>query len=69
VLDFFTRLSRLSRIINVGDLDLKTFSNASDKFHVTAGTSVSGTLTVTTFFTNSAATAATTPVAAKTVTH
>ena len=69
VLDFFTRLSRLSRIINVGDLDLKTFTNSSDKFHVTPGTSVSGTLMVTTFFTNPATPVAPAPVAAKTVTH
>jgi type IV pilus assembly protein PilO len=69
VLDFFTRLSRLSRIINVGDLDLKTFTSSADKFHVTPGTSVGGTLTVTTFFTKPASQAAVTPAAAKTVTH
>lgn len=49
--DFFARLSRLSRIINVGDL---TFG-AVDAKHGTGyparpGTSVSGSCTVTTFF-------------------
>jgi len=49
--DFFARLSRLSRIINVGDL---TFSGLSDpskaKFPVRPGTTVQGKCTVTTFF-------------------
>jgi len=49
--DFFTRLSRLSRIINVGDL---TFTGLADpskaRFPVRPGTTVSGTCTVTTFF-------------------
>jgi Tfp pilus assembly protein PilO len=49
--DFFSRLSRLSRIINVGDL---TFSGLSDakgsKYPVRPGTTVTGTCTVTTFF-------------------
>ncbi len=49
--DFFARLSRLSRIINVGDL---TFSGLSDptkaKFPVRPGTTVTGVCTVTTFF-------------------
>jgi type IV pilus assembly protein PilO len=49
--DFFARLSRLSRIINVGDL---TFSSVDAKsgngYPVRPGTSVSGTCTVTTFF-------------------
>ena len=49
--DFFSRLSRLSRIINVGDL---TFSGLSDpskaKYPVRPGTTVQGTCTVTTFF-------------------
>src|SRR5271170_492920 len=53
VLDFFSRLGRLSRIINVGDLKLSSIgSNAGGKFHMAAGTSVTGTFTVTTFFTN-----------------
>jgi type IV pilus assembly protein PilO len=49
--DFFARLSRLSRIINVGDL---TFAGLSDpskaKFPVRPGTTVQGKCTVTTFF-------------------
>jgi Tfp pilus assembly protein PilO len=49
--DFFSRLSRLSRIINVGDL---TFSGLSDptkgKYPMRPGTTVQGTCTVTTFF-------------------
>jgi len=49
--DFFARLSRLSRIINVGDL---TFTGLSDpknsKFPVRPGTTVTGTCLVTTFF-------------------
>jgi Tfp pilus assembly protein PilO len=49
--DFFSRLSRLSRIINVGDL---TFSGLADtsksKYPVRPGTTVTGTCTVTTFF-------------------
>ena len=49
--DFFARLSRLSRIINVGDL---TFSGLTDprnsKFPVRPGTTVTGKCLVTTFF-------------------
>jgi Tfp pilus assembly protein PilO len=49
--DFFARLSRLSRIINVGDL---TFAGLTDPtkatFPVRPGTTVVGTCTVTTFF-------------------
>jgi type IV pilus assembly protein PilO len=49
--DFFARLSRLSRIINVGDL---TFTGLSDpskaRFPVRPGTTVTGSCTVTTFF-------------------
>jgi type IV pilus assembly protein PilO len=49
--DFFARLSRLSRIINVGDL---TFSGLSDpskaRYPVRPGTTVQGTCLVTTFF-------------------
>jgi len=53
LLDFFTRLSRLSRIINVGDLTLKGIgeNQGAQKFHLTPGTSVTGTFTITTFFT------------------
>jgi type IV pilus assembly protein PilO len=54
VLDFFSRLGRLSRIINVGDLKLDAMKTGS-KFRVAPGTSVTGTFTVTTFFTQPAA--------------
>lgn len=52
VLDFFSQLGRLSRIINVGDLKLSNISKSQNaKFHMTPGTSVGGTFTITTFFT------------------
>jgi Tfp pilus assembly protein PilO len=55
VLDFFGRLSRLSRIINVGDL---TFDDADKprgaKYVTRPGTTVSGIFTATTYFTKSA---------------
>lgn len=55
VLDFFSRLGRLSRIINVGDLKLGEIgTRTGTKFHMAAGTSVTGTFTITTFFTNPA---------------
>jgi type IV pilus assembly protein PilO len=55
VLDFFARLGRLSRIINVGDLKLAAMGrDASAKFRMTTGTSVTGTFTITTFFTHAA---------------
>jgi type IV pilus assembly protein PilO len=56
VLDFFSRMGRLSRIINVGDLKLAavTGRSAGSRFRVTPGTSVSGNFTITTFFTGSA---------------
>ena len=67
VLDFFSRLGRLSRIINVGDLKLSgvTKGNAG-KFRMTPGTSVNGTFTITTFFTQAPAAPAAqaTPVSA-----
>jgi type IV pilus assembly protein PilO len=53
MLDFFGRLGRLSRIINIGDLKL-TALTGSGNFHMTPGTSVNGTFTMTTFFTNPA---------------
>ncbi len=62
VLDFFSRLGRLSRIINVGDLKLSALGTGNNgKFHMVSGTSVTGTFTITTFFTSaaSAGTAAT----------
>jgi type IV pilus assembly protein PilO len=66
VLDFFSRLGRLSRIINVGDLKLTGWGgNTSTRFRVTAGTSVTGVFTITTFFTNATeGQAAPTPTAA-----
>jgi Tfp pilus assembly protein PilO len=47
--DFFSRLSRLSRIINVGDLSFSGLSGNS-KFPVRPGTTVSGKCVITTFF-------------------
>jgi len=55
VLDFFARMGRLSRIINVGDLKLSGLNPAQggqNKFHLAAGTTVTGSFTITTFFTN-----------------
>jgi len=55
ILDFFGRLSRLSRIINVGDL---TFDDPDKprgaKYVVRPGTTVSGIFTATTYFTKPA---------------
>ena len=55
ILDFFSRLSRLSRIINVGDL---TFADPATsrgpKYPIRPGTTVSGIFTATTFFTKPA---------------
>jgi type IV pilus assembly protein PilO len=67
VLDFFSKLGRLSRIINVGDLKLSAIgTNKNTKFRLVPGTSVTGTFTVTTFFTNPAEqTSATTTKGAK----
>jgi type IV pilus assembly protein PilO len=49
--DFFARLSRLSRIINVGDLSFTGLADPSKaKFPVRPGTTVEGKCTVTTFF-------------------
>jgi type IV pilus assembly protein PilO len=56
VLDFFARMGRLSRIINVGDLKLAGLNPTAAKYRMSAGTTVSGTFTITTFFTNSAGT-------------
>jgi type IV pilus assembly protein PilO len=54
ILDFFGRLSRLSRIINVGDLvfaEPGSSSNKGTKYPIRPGTTVSGVFTATTFFT------------------
>ncbi|MGD0839999.1 MAG: type 4a pilus biogenesis protein PilO [Candidatus Acidiferrales bacterium] len=49
--DFFARLSRLSRIINVGDLSFGAVDPARGPgFTARPGTSVTGTCTITTFF-------------------
>ncbi len=54
ILDFFSRLSRLSRIINVGDLVFNEPGSAKGtKYPLRPGTTVSGAFNVTTFFTKS----------------
>jgi type IV pilus assembly protein PilO len=64
VLDFFSRLGRLSRIINVGGLRLGSIAKGNGcKFRMNPGTSVNGTFTITTFFTQPAPAQAT-PVSA-----
>lgn len=56
VLDFFSKLGRLSRIINVGDLKLASISSktGTTNFHMVPGTSVTGVMTITTFFSKTA---------------
>jgi|SRR5690348_8543447 len=63
VLDFFSQLGRLSRIINVGDLKLSGLkqNQSGEKFRMTPGSSVTGTFTITTFFTEAAQTQAPAP--------
>src|SRR5713226_4593597 len=52
ILDFFSRLGRLSRIINVGDLSFAGLGDSrGGKYPVRSGTTVTGTFTATTFFT------------------
>lgn len=52
VLDFFGRLSRLSRIINVGDLQFQDPDTAKGtKYPLRPGTTVAGVFTATTYFT------------------
>lgn len=52
ILDFFGRLGRLSRIINVGDLSFADpGASKGAKYPVRPGTTVSGIFTATTFFT------------------
>src|SRR6267154_62307 len=64
VLDFFGRLGRLSRIINVGDLTFDDPDKSkSGKFPMRPGTTVSGIFTATTFFTKPADTVAAAPAA------
>ena len=57
VLDFFGRLSRLSRIINVGDLQFTDASKGTG-YAMRPGTTVTGTFTATTYFTKPADAAA-----------
>jgi Tfp pilus assembly protein PilO len=59
VLDFFSRLGRLSRIINVGDLqfDDPGGTTKGTKYPIRPGETVSGVFTVTTYFTKPADTA------------
>lgn len=56
VLDFFSKMGRLSRIINVGDIKLTGLSGntGTSRFHLTPGASVTGTIMITTFFTKAA---------------
>jgi type IV pilus assembly protein PilO len=66
ILDFFGRLSRLSRIINVGDLDFEDATGAkAAKYPLRPGASVSGTFTAITFFTKPADTGAAPATGAK----
>jgi type IV pilus assembly protein PilO len=66
VLDFFTKLSRLSRIINVGDLKLSGLgTTTTPQFQMTPGTTVTGTMTVTTYFSKPADEQAPPPTATK----
>ena len=56
MLDFFARLGRLSRIINVGDLkfdEVKQGAASTSQFHMAPGTTVSGDFTIVTFFSQS----------------
>src|SRR5437660_2697741 len=65
ILDFFGRLSRLSRIINVGDLQFDDpGTTKGTKYPIRPGTTVSGGFTATTYFTKPAD-AAPTAAAAK----
>lgn len=52
VLDFFARLSRLSRIINVGDVKLNEIKAGAGatQFRMLPGSTVTGEFTITTFF-------------------
>jgi type IV pilus assembly protein PilO len=56
IVDFFGRLSRLSRIINVGDLKFAGLGGNRPRFPVSPSTTVNGTCTVTTFFTSASTT-------------
>jgi len=51
IVDFFSRLSRLSRIINVGNLKFGGLGDQKTAYPVRANTTVQGVCIVTTFFT------------------
>src|SRR5207248_9759455 len=53
IVDFFSRLRRLSRIINVGDLKFDGLGDNKSTYPVRPNTTISGTCTITTFFTTS----------------
>jgi type IV pilus assembly protein PilO len=61
IVDFFSRLSRLSRIINVGNLKFGGLGDNKAQYPVRSNTTVSGTCIVTTFFTMPAPGGTTTP--------
>src|SRR5215831_17366718 len=62
ILDFFGRLSRLSRIINVGDLQFNDpDTTKATKYPMKPGSTVVGVFTATTYFTKSAEAAPATP--------
>lgn len=61
VVDFFARLSRLSRIINVGDLAFSGLGTGKTQYPVRPSTTVTGNCVVTTFFTMPANTSVATP--------
>jgi type IV pilus assembly protein PilO len=65
IVDFFSRLSRLSRIINVGNLKFNGLGGGTPQYPARPNTTVSGNCTVTTFFTMPPATPATAAVAAQ----
>ena len=64
VSDFFSRLSKVSRMINVGDLTLKSTAEGARKYPIRPGTTVSGTFTAITFFTKAGEAPAAAPASA-----
>jgi len=55
IVDFFARLSRLSRIINVSDLTFNGLGGGPTRYPVRPNTTVTGSCVVTTFFTTAQA--------------
>src|SRR3990172_2704539 len=51
IVDFFARLSRLSRIINISDLTFNGLGEGRTRYPVRPNTTVTGSCVVTTFFT------------------